>query len=102
MSHPAATLQAMHHVPVIAAPPKSGRACWHCVHFSRMVCAGSAAWCNLPMAPRVQAGPADGCSAWERVPGVDDEEGPPAPLQAHQASAVRPVVLRVAAVEWAP
>jgi hypothetical protein len=31
----------MHHVPVSAAPPRSGRPCWCCVCYARMVYARS-------------------------------------------------------------
>lgn len=51
--------------------------CWHCRWFAGMLFKGSAASCTLPNGPRVRAGPANGCSAWERVPGADDEPGPP-------------------------
>jgi hypothetical protein len=67
-----------------------------------MIYSGSAAWCNLPNAPRVQAGPGDGCSAWERLPGVDDEDGPPAITGVVQVSTVRQLAVPVAVVEWAP
>jgi hypothetical protein len=92
----------MHHVSVIAAPPRSGRPCWHCRWFTRTVYGGSAAWCTLPNGPRVQAGPADGCSAWERLPGVDDEVGSPEVTGTVRASTVHAVVVPVVAMEWAP
>jgi hypothetical protein len=102
MSYPGATVQFMNYIPVIAAPPRSVRPCWSCVWFGRMVYGGSAAWCDLPNGPRVQAGPWEGCSAWEREPGADDEPGPPACLEAAQDSAVRQFVAQVTPVAWAP
>lgn len=51
--------------------------CWHCLYFDRMVDHGTAALCRHPDCVRVRSGPANGCSCWERVPGVDDEPEPP-------------------------
>jgi hypothetical protein len=102
VSHLDVMFQPMNHVPVIAAPLRSVRPCWSCVWFGRMVYGGSAAWCNLANGPRVQAGPWEGCSAWEREPGADDEPGPPACLEAVQASAVRQFEAAVVPVAWAP
>ena len=102
MSQPSDTLYAMNYIPVIAAPARQNRPCWHCTHYGRMINGGSAAWCTLPNAPRVQAGPREGCSAWERVPGADDEPGPPASLESRQLSAVHAVRAQVVPVSWAP
>jgi len=33
----------------------------------------TAAECSLANGPRIRSMPADGCSAWERQPGADDE-----------------------------
>jgi hypothetical protein len=96
------TVRAMNYTPQVAAPARSGRPCWHCTHFDRMLYGGSAAWCSMANGPRVQAGPRDGCSAWERVPGSDDEPGPPACRDADQASAVRQFVAPVVPLQWAP
>jgi hypothetical protein len=57
---------------------------------------------HLAQRPTVQAGPSDGCSAFERTPGADDELGPPACLDAAQASGVRQFVAQVVPVAWAP
>jgi hypothetical protein len=92
----------MNYTAPTAALPGSGRPCWHCRHFDRMIYSGRAAWCNLANAPRVQAGPGDGCSAWERLPGADDEWGPPACLQGARASAVRPFKAPAVELAWAP
>ena len=67
-----------------------------------MIHSGSAAWCTLDKGPRVQAGPQDGCSAWERIPGVDDEPGPPACPETGREMAVRPFERPRVAVPWAP
>jgi hypothetical protein len=53
------------------------RPCWHCVYFDGMLFGGSAAECSAPGSAKVRAMPKDGCSQWEREPGVDDEPGPP-------------------------
>jgi hypothetical protein len=55
-----------------------GRPCWHCIYFDAMVYQGSAAACRHKGGPRIRSAPANGCSAWEREVGADDETGPPA------------------------
>lgn len=67
--------------------------------FERMVYAGSAARCAIAGGQRVQAHPGSGCVFWLREPGTDDEDGPPAVLDA-QAVLKPPVVQAV--VAWAP
>ena len=53
------------------------RPCWHCRHYGGLMYQGSAAWCLHPGSARVRAMPADGCAAFGREPGADDEPGPP-------------------------
>ncbi len=55
-----------------------GLPCWHCQHFAGFVSGGVHAACELTGSRRIQATPATGCAFWRRVPGVDDELGPPA------------------------
>lgn len=50
--------------------------CWHCAHFLGMLYEGTAARCRV--GPPVRSMPGNGCSAFEREPGADDEPGPPA------------------------
>lgn len=64
-----------------------------------MVYAGSAARCGIADGHRVQAQPASGCAFWLREPGADDDDGPPAVLDAQ--SALKPAVVQ-AEVAWAP
>lgn len=52
--------------------------CWHCEHFRGLTAEGTAALCGAPGCSRVRPDPARGCSACQRVPGIDDEPGPPA------------------------
>lgn len=54
------------------------RPCWHCHHFEGLLHGGSAAACSLRPGPRVRAMPQGGCSAFEREPGADDDDAPPA------------------------
>jgi hypothetical protein len=49
------------------------RPCWHCSHYIGMTAAGTAAVCSLSNGPRVRSMPAQGCSAFVREPGADDE-----------------------------
>lgn len=49
------------------------RPCWHCTRYDGLVYGGTAALCNLPNAARVRSSPVNGCSAWQREPGADDE-----------------------------
>lgn len=52
--------------------------CWNCTHFDGLTGDGTAALCNLPDGPRVRSQPHQGCSASDRVPGIDDSPEPPA------------------------
>lgn len=61
---------AAHFTPWQSAP----RPCSHCSAFDGYTAAGSAALCSRPGCCRVRSTPANGCSAFEREPGVDDEE----------------------------
>lgn len=54
--------------------------CWHCEKFVRLVYGGSAAECGHARAARIRSQPENGCSAFTREPGADDEPGPP-PIQ---------------------
>ncbi len=56
--------------------------CWHCVSFDGMLYAGSAAACERADGSRVRSMPANGCSAFVREVGTDDEPGPPATVMA--------------------
>jgi hypothetical protein len=47
-----------------------------------LIFAGSAARCAIGGGHRVQAHPPSGCAFWERELGSDDEDGPPATLDA--------------------
>ena len=49
------------------------RPCWHCASFRGLVYAGSAARCARPNSAAVRSMPANGCSAFEREVGSDDE-----------------------------
>ena len=89
-------------------PAHAGIACWHCVHFDGFIARGVHSRCSRPLSCRVQADPAHGCAFWERVPGVDDEPGPPqgayirspwAPLQSTQRGPAGPTPQPVA---WTP
>ena len=62
------------------SPWQPQRPCWHCVRFDGLGPDGSVAYCALARAARVRSRPADGCSAFEREVGADDEPGPPVPL----------------------
>jgi hypothetical protein len=78
LSHASGTLQAMvstfHHF----SPHRAeSRPCWHCISFGGMLYEGTAARCDRPGAPPVQAGPKIGCAFWSREVGSDDEPGPP-------------------------
>ena len=57
-----------HFSPWVAARP-----CWWCRWYDGMDSSGSAALCSLQGACRVRSMPANGCSAFEREPGCDDE-----------------------------
>lgn len=50
---------------------------WHCTHFSGMLYGGTAAACSAPNGTRVRAMPGNGCAAFVREVGADDEPGPP-------------------------
>ena len=72
----------------IARPPQCGlpdkgtfralrpNPCWHCHWFEGLTEHGLT-WCLNPGCSKTRAGPSQGCSAWEREPGADDEPGPP-------------------------
>lgn len=49
------------------------RPCWHCRSYQGMTAGGSAALCSLPNACRVRSMPGNGCSAFEREVGADDD-----------------------------
>lgn len=51
--------------------------CWHCTGFAGMLYEGSAAGCRRKGCPAVRSAPGDGCCAFEREVGADDEPGPP-------------------------
>lgn len=53
------------------------RPCWHCACFDGMGESGAVAYCRHASAARVRSMPADGCSAFSREVGADDEPGPP-------------------------
>jgi len=53
----------------------SPRPCWHCSAFRALVHQGSAALCTRGSGPVIRSLPQQGCSAFEREPGVDDEPG---------------------------
>lgn len=61
-------------------PPRGSGAgpCWHCQFFDGLAYEGVHAFCGRPGTSRVTASPAFGCVYFVRVPGVDDEPGPPA------------------------
>jgi hypothetical protein len=61
--------------------------CWHCAQFVGMVYGGTAAACSLAGGPKVRSAPENGCSAFVREPGADDESGPP--IAAEQAAGAR-------------
>lgn len=86
----------MHH----STPGAAGGPCWTCTAFVRMVYAGSAARCGIDGGHRVQAHPASGCAFFQREPGTDDEDGPPAG-QAEQAM-LKPAVVQAPPVAWVP
>jgi len=71
--------------------------CWHCTQFLGMLYEGTAAHCRV--GPAVRSMPANGCSAFERAPGADDEPGPPA---ANGARSTLPATVTLAPVAWAP
>jgi hypothetical protein len=77
--------------------------CWHCRSFAGLVSEGTHADCVLTGKRRVQASAKTGCVFFERVPGVDDEPGPPAltpvPGELPQRA---PVATASQAVLWAP
>lgn len=54
-------------------PWGAAKPCWHCSHYLAMTYGGTAALCSLPNGPRVRSSPLNGCSAWEREVGSDDE-----------------------------
>lgn len=49
------------------------RPCWHCNAFAGLLYGGSAARCTRPYSATVRSMPANGCSAFEREVGADDE-----------------------------
>jgi len=51
--------------------------CWYCTGFECLADHG-AALCTRPGCCRVRSSPERGCSAWERLVGVDDEPWAPA------------------------
>lgn len=57
----------------VRTPPT--RQCWHCRWFVAM--SQGCAVCSLQNGYRSRAMPENGCSAWQREPGADDEPGPP-------------------------
>lgn len=80
------------------------RPCWQCTCFDGLVYQGTAALCTLRNGPRVRSAPANGCSAWEREPGSDDEpDRVPASRDILVASAVKAMPLPAAPpIDWAP
>jgi hypothetical protein len=52
--------------------------CWHCRFYDGMTNENTSALCNHPGCSRVRSTPANGCSAFEREPGADDEPMPKA------------------------
>lgn len=59
--------------------------CWWCCRYQGLAYGGSAAFCNLPNAPRVRSNPAAGCSGFVREVGADDEPEAPPPWRAAAA-----------------
>ena len=53
------------------------RPCWHCRAFAGLAHGASVAHCSLAGGPRVRSQPEQGCSAFERETGADDEAAPP-------------------------
>jgi hypothetical protein len=65
-------------IPTHSTPgAETGQPCWHCISFDGMTHQGAAALCNAPGHCRVRSMPQQGCCAWERAVGTDDEPGPP-------------------------
>lgn len=79
------------------------RPCWHCASFRGLVYAGSAARCAAPNSAAVRSMPANGCSAFEREVGADDE---PDVVPACEAAPGLPVrtgpVIPLTPAAWAP
>lgn len=91
MSHPGPHDAGMAHF----NPWGALRPCWHCTRYDGLVYGGTAALCNLPNGARVRSSPVNGCSAWQRETGSDDEPdrrpaalGWPAPPERASATAL--------------
>lgn len=75
----------MHH-----KTPSAGVPCWHCGHFLAIDRDSGGAAC-LRAGGALHAAPSRGCAFVDRVPGIDDEPGPPAPME---WAKWRPIMLR--------
>ena len=79
------------------------RPCWHCTSFRGLVYAGSAARCARPNSAAVRSMPANGCSAFEREVGADDEpDVMPACEPLPGLPPLRGPVITIAPAPWAP